>query len=142
MLLRIFFILLPFSLIGQYNCSPYHKVNSYSVNEDVCYSIAYVSCFHTQAVMYETGIKKFRITGTISGKTHNNSAYLSFRYFYLFDKGNISAGPLVKLNNVRGFGVGHLGSDIKLHKRIFFTANLLQVEKNLNYLFLGVKITT
>ena len=136
-LLLGFFPLLSYA---QVECTPYYNPPSYEVNQDVVYSASYVSCFHTQAVMLEAGTNSFRLTSTMSGKHHNNDAYLSPRYYYNFNSGNISIGPLYRLNNNPGFGIAQLGSDIRLFSRYSLTSNLFQINSNLNYLFIGLKV--
>ena len=75
------------------------------------------------------------------GEGHDNSAYTFLSYQYEPIKNiKVSAGPLYRLNNEGGLMIGQFGADIKLYRSIWLTSRILQINRNLNYLNVGVKI--
>jgi hypothetical protein len=136
----IFLLLLTFTSKAQSECSPYIKPEHYVVNRDIIYSISYVSCIHTQGIMTEVGTKNNRLGNLITGKGHHNDVYMFGSHYINFKNINLSAGLLFRVNNNPSICVGKIGTDYKLYKNIYSTLNLFQVNKDLSYMYFGLKI--
>ena len=130
------------SLYSQIDCSPYHKIRNYSIDDKGNYGISYVSCFHAQGVVVDLSYKSIMIGTHMMDKGHNNTVYgfISYRYF-IGRKTIVHMGPLYKINNDSGLLICQYGLDQKLYGPVYLTSRILQVKTNLNYLNVGLKIT-
>ena len=123
------------------DCSPYHTVNKWEVNDDVDFTAAWVSCFHASGLAFSMDYNNISLGTHLMGEGHMNSAYMFLSYQYQpLDRIKLSAGPLYKLNNNSGLMVAQYGGDIKLYKSIWLTSRILQIRTDLNYLNVGLKI--
>lgn len=137
----LFALLFSISMWAQ-DCSPYHRVKNWEVNEDVKYTLSLVSCFHAYGISPTLDWNNYSVGFHIMGQGHDGAAYLFSSYQYrVKDKFKISAGPLYRLNNESGFLLGQFGGDVKLYKSIWLTSRILQINPSLNYLNVGVKIS-
>ena len=133
-------LLFSISMYGQ-ECSPYHPVNNWEANDDVDFTVSWVSCFHAAGLAFSMDYNNISGGVHIMGEGHNNAAYSFLSYQYEPIKTiKISAGPLYRLNNDSGMMIGQFGVDVKLYKSIWLTSRILQINRNLNYLNVGVKI--
>ncbi len=141
-LIVIVFSIIGNNLYGQIECSPYHKVKNYTVDDKGNYGFSYVTCFHAQGVVVDLSYKSIMIGTHIMDKGHNNTVYgfVSYRYF-INEKTIAHIGPLYKINNNSGLLIGQFGLDRKLYGPVYLTSRILQVKTNLNYLNVGLKIT-
>ena len=133
-------LLMPFVLIGQPNCSPYHKVRNYEVSNDVMYSIAYISCFHARGVTIEMGTKDVQIGTTIMGHHHKNAAYIFTHYNKDIKAFRFYGGLIARINNDPAMGMFRVGVDAKLYERLYFTTSLSQLNPLLGYANFGFKL--
>jgi|TARA_R110000744_G_scaffold378068_1_gene493767 hypothetical protein len=133
-------LLFSISVYGQ-ECSPYHPVNNWEANDDVDFTVSWVSCFHAAGLAFSMDYNNISGGVHIMGEGHDNSAYTFLSYQYEPIKNiKVSAGPLYRLNNEGGLMIGQFGADIKLYRSIWLTSRILQINRNLNYLNVGVKI--
>jgi len=130
------------SLYSQIDCSPYHKIRNYSIDDKGNYGISYVSCFHAQGVVVDLSYKSIMIGTHMMDKGHNNTVYgfISYRYF-IGRKTIVHMGPLYKINNDSGLLICQYGLDQKLYGPVYLTSRILQVRRDLNYLNVGIKLT-
>ena len=133
-------LLFSISLCAQ-DCSPYHKVTNWESNDDVEFTVAWVSCFHASGMALSTDWNNMSMGFHIMGEGHDNSAYTFFSYQYQpIKRVKLFAGPLYRLNNESRFMLAQYGGDIKLYKSIWVTSRILQINRSLNYLNVGVKL--
>lgn len=133
-------LLFSINMYGQ-ECSPYHPVNNWETNDDVDFTVSWVSCFHAAGLVFSMDYNNISGGVHIMGEGHNNAAYSFLSYQYQPIKNiKLSAGPLYRLNNDSGLMVAQYGGDIKLYKSIWLTSRILQIRRDLNYLNVGVKI--
>ena len=124
------------------DCSPYYRINNWEVNDDVDFTAAWVSCFHSAGLAFSMDYNNISLGTHLMGEGHMNSAYMFLSYQYQpLDRIKLSAGPLYRLNNDSRFLWGQFGGDIKLYKSIWLTSRILQINPNLNYLNVGLKIS-
>lgn len=122
-------------------CSPYHPVKNWEVNDDVEFTTAWVSCFHASGLAFSMDYNNISTGLHLMGEGHNNAAYMFLSYQYQPIKiVKLSAGPLYRLNNDSGLMLAQFGGDIKLYKSIWLTSRILQIRRDLNYLNVGVKL--
>jgi hypothetical protein len=77
----------------------------------------------------------------IMGEGHGNAAYTFLSYQYQpIKRIKLSAGPLYRLNNDNGLMAAQYGGDIKLYESIWLTSRILQINRDLNYLNVGIKV--
>jgi hypothetical protein len=141
-LIVIVFSIIGNNLYGQIECSPYHKVKNYTVDDKGNYGFSYVTCFHAQGVVVDLSYKSIMIGTHMMDKGHMNTVYGFISYRYFINKKTIAhIGPLYKINNNSGLLIGQFGLDRKLYGPLYLTSRILQVKTNLNYLNVGLKIT-
>jgi len=133
------FLLLSFNLKAQ-ECSPFYKIPSYELSPNKSASIGYVACIHARGVVAEVGYKNIFIGILAMGENHQSDTYTFLQYEYQLKKISFYIGPAYRLNNSSTLLVGRTGIDIKLYKRIWITASILQVNPKLNYLHSGLKL--
>lgn len=135
-------LLFSITMLGQ-ECSPYHPVKNWEVNDDVDFTVSWVSCFHAAGLAFSMDYNNISGGVHIMGAGHNNSAYTFLSYQYQpIKRIKLSAGPLYRLNNDSSLMLAQYGADIKLYKSIWLTSRILQINRNLNYLNVGIKIYT
>jgi len=124
------------------DCSPYYRINNWEANDDVEFTTAWVSCFHASGMAFSTDWNNMSLGVHLMGEGHKNAAYTFFSYQYQpIKRVKLFAGPLYRLNNDSRFLWGQFGGDIKLYKSIWLTSRILQINPNLNYLNVGLKIS-
>lgn len=133
-------LLLPLSMIGQFNCSPYHPIAAYDINDDVVYSIAYISCLHAQGLTMELGTKSVQLGTTIMGARHQNATYLFAHYNKNIERFNVYGGPVMRINNDPAFGLFRVGVDTQIIGAVYITTNVVQMTPALNYANFGIKL--
>ena len=78
----------------------------------------------------------------LMGEGHNNATYTFLSYQYQpIKRIKLSAGPLYRLNNNSGLMLAQFGGDVKLYKSIWITSRVLQINRSLNYLNVGIKLS-
>ena len=139
---HLLLILLLFSIsVRAQDCSPYHKVTNWESNDDVEFTAAWVSCFHASGLTFSMDYSNISTGVQMMGEGHDNSAYTFLSYQYQpIKRIKLSVGPLYRLNNNSGFMLVQYGGDIKLYKSIWVTSRILQINRSLNYLNVGVKL--
>ena len=136
----LFLFLIPTMLFAQ-ECSPYHKVTNWELNDDVEFTAAWLSCFHASGLAFSMDYNNISGGVHMMGEGHDNSAYAFLSYQYQpIKRIKLSAGPLYRLNNNSGLMLAQYGGDIKLYKSIWFTSRILQINRSLNYFNVGVKL--
>ena len=138
-LLLSILLLINISMFGQ-ECSPYHPVQHWEANDDVDFTVSLVSCFHAAGLAFSMDYNNISGGVHIMGAGHDNSAYTFLSYQYQpIKKIKLFAGPLYRLNNNSSLMLAQYGGDIKIYKSIWFTSRILQINRNLNYLNVGIK---
>mgnify|MGYP003692040397 CR=1 FL=1 len=129
------------ALSGQ-ECSPYHNVTNWEYNNDVKYNIAWASCFHAAAIAASMEYKSFEAGTHIMGEGHYNTAYIFTSYNFKLNKSlNLSLGSLHRINNNPSLLLGQWGGCVKIYKPVWFIVRVLQINKDLSYLNVGIKLT-
>lgn len=136
----LFALILPLTLFSQTECSPFFAVNNYQTNEDVVFSVAYISCIHARGMNYEIGTDAVQIGTILMGKNHHNSAYMYTQLTKDFDSFRVYVGPIYRLNNDPVLGIGRIGCDVQMYQSVYLTLSLLQINPDLSYLYFGLKL--
>lgn len=132
-------ILFPIVMWSQ-ECSPYHTIPSYKLSDNKSAAIGYVSCIHARGVIAEVGYNNI-FTGILAmGQGHHGATYTFLQYEFAIRESRIYLGPAYRLNHNPALLIGRAGIDYKLYNRFYATAALLQVNRNLNYLHVGIKL--
>jgi hypothetical protein len=132
-------ILFPIVMWSQ-ECSPYRTIPSYNLSSNKSGAIGYVACLHAKGVVAEVGYKNV-FTGILAmGQGHHGATYTFLQYEFAIRESRIYLGPAYRLNHNPSLLIGRAGIDVPIYKRLYTTASILQVNKNLNYLHVGLKL--
>lgn len=140
---KISIVLFTLSLFsyGQ-ECSIYKNTDSWKISKDVLFNISYVSCFHAEGVVTSFEYSDIETGFHIMDKGHHNASYFFSGYnFVSKEKLKLNAGILYRMNNQPSLMLCHWGGNIRLYKSFWFTARVLQVNKNVSYLNVGLKVS-
>lgn len=132
-------ILITSITFGQ-DCSPFSKPHHYELDKNKSASIGYVACLHARGVIAEVGYDKMFLGILAMGKGHHGATYTFLQYEVPFGRSRIYGGPAYRLNHNPTLIMGRVGADLKIYKRLWATAGVLQINRNLNYLHVGFKI--
>jgi hypothetical protein len=121
-------------------CNPYHLVPKYELSQKKSAGVGYVACLHARGVVAEVGYDNVFMGVLAMGKGHHGSTYTFLQYEFAIRELRIYGGPAYKLNNDPGLILGRVGADLCLYKGLYGSASILQINRNLNYLHIGLKI--
>lgn len=121
-------------------CSPYHSIPKYELSDKKSAAIGYVSCFHARGVVAEAGYNNIFLGILSMGEGHHGAAYSFLQYEFSIRKSRIYGGPVYKLNNNPALLIGRAGIDYPIYKYLYGTFSILQVNPNLNYVHVGLKL--
>lgn len=138
-IILILYILVSSNLYGQ-ECNPYYTPKNYILDKNKSAAIGYVACLHARGVIAEVGYDKMFLGILAMGKGHHGAAYTFLQYEVPFGRSRIYAGPAYRLNHNPSLIIGRAGGDFKIYKKVWATAGVLQINRNLNYLHVGLKI--
>jgi len=141
--MKYLFILI--TLVSTYSiraqeCNPYFGIPRYELSNNKSGGIGYVACLHARGVVAEVGYDKVFIGLLAMGKGHHGASYSFLQYEFAIRELRIYAGPAYRLNNDPSFIIGRLGIDAPIYKRLNATASILQINPDLNYLHIGLKL--
>lgn len=120
-------------------CTPYQTPRNYILDGNKSAAIGYVSCFHAAGVVAEVGYDNVFVGILAMGKGHHGAAYSFLQYEFAIREVRIYGGPVYRLNHDPSLLMGRVGIDARMYKRLWATASVLQVNRNLNYVHIGVK---
>ena len=121
-------------------CSPYKTPKHWELSEAKSGAIGYVACLHARGVVAEVGYDKVFVGILAMGQGHHGATYSFLQYEYAIRGSRIYIGPAYKLNHDPKFIIGRFGGDLKIYSRVYATASILQINRNLNYLHVGLKL--
>ena len=121
-------------------CSPYKTPKHWELSEAKSGAIGYVACLHARGVVAEVGYDKVFVGILAMGQGHHGATYSFVQYEFAIRELRIYGGPAYRLNNNPSLITGRIGADLKIYKRIWTTASILQINRNLNYLHVGLKL--
>lgn len=121
-------------------CSPYHSIPKYELSDNKSAAIGYVSCFHARGVVAEAGYKNLFLGVLTMGKRHHGAAYSFLQYEFAIRELRIYGGPAYRLNNNPTLLIGRAGADYPIYEYLYGTFSILQVNPNLNYVHVGLKL--
>jgi hypothetical protein len=132
-------ILFPILMWSQ-ECSPYHNIPTYKLSNNKSGGIGYVACLHAKGVVAEVGYDKLFVGVLAMGQGHHGATYSFLQYEFAIRELRIYGGPAYRLNHNPSLIIGRVGIDVPIYKRLYTTASILQINKNLNYLHVGLKL--
>jgi hypothetical protein len=121
-------------------CSPYRTPKHWELSKAKSGAIGYVACLHARGVVAEVGYDNVFIGVLAMGKGHHGATYSFLQYEFAIRESRIYGGPVYRLNHDPTLIIGRVGGDLKLFSRVYATASILQINRNLNYLHVGLKI--
>ena len=121
-------------------CNPYHLIPKYQYSDKKSFGLGYVACLHAKGVVAEVGYDKMFLGVLAMGQGHHGATYSFLQYEKEIGRARIYGGPAYRLNHNPGFILGRVGVDLQLIKNVYCSASVLQVNSNLNYLHVGLKI--
>lgn len=128
------------SIVYGQDCNPFYKPKHYTLDKNKSAAIGYVACMHARGVVAEVGYDKMFLGILAMGKGHHGATYTFLQYEVPFGRSRVYAGPAYRLNHDPTLIMGRAGTDIRIYKRLWLTAGVLQINRNLNYLHVGFKI--
>ena len=138
-LIAILYILLCNIAYAQ-DCSPYKSPKNYLLDHNKSAAIGYVACLHAAGVVAEVGYDRIFAGVLAMGDGHHGATYSFFQYEIPYGRSRMYIGPAYRLNNNPSLLIGRAGFDYRLYKRVYSSASVLQINRNLNYLHVGIKI--
>ena len=120
-------------------CTPYQSPKNYILDDNKSAAVGYVACLHARGVVAEVGYDNIFVGVLAMGKGHHGATYSFLQYEFAIREVRIYGGPVYKLNHNPGLVIGRAGIDTRMYKRLWLTASVLQINRNLNYLHVGVK---
>ncbi len=121
-------------------CNPYYNPKNYILDKNKSAAIGYVACLHARGIVAEVGYDNVFLGVLAMGKGHHGATYTFLQYEVPFGRSRLYGGPAYRLNNNPTLIMGRVGADLKIYKRLWATAGVLQIDRNLNYLHVGLKI--
>ena len=121
-------------------CSPYHLIPKYDLSSNKSFGIGYVSCFHARGVVAEVGYDNIFLGVLAMGEGHHGATYGFLQYEFAIRKSRIYGGPVYRLNHNPSLCIGRVGIDFEIYRWLYLSASLLQPNKDVNYLHVGLKI--
>lgn len=139
MRILIFLMLITLTSKGQ-ECNPYHTIPKYELQSKKSAGLGYVSCFHARGVVAEVGYDNVFVGILAMGEGHHGATYSFVQYDVQFGRARIYGGPVYRLNNQPALCIGRVGVDFQLYRWVYASLSLLQPNKDVNYLHVGLKI--
>lgn len=121
-------------------CNPYKSPNDYILDRNKSAAVGYVACIHATGVVAEVGYDRLFIGILAMGQGHHGAAYSFLQYEIPYGRSRTYIGPAYRLNHNPSLLIGRVGFDYKLYKRVYSSASVIQINRNLNYLHVGLKI--
>lgn len=132
-------LLFSFTLQAQ-ECNPYYTIPKYELSKKKSGGIGYVACLHARGVVAEVGYNNTFVGILAMGKGHHGATYTFLQYEYIIRELRIYGGPAYRLNHDPAFLIGRMGADYQLYRNLYSTFSILQVNTNLNYVHVGLKL--
>ena len=120
-------------------CTPYQTPKNWQLDKNKSAAIGYVACFHARGVVAEVGYDRMFVGILAMGEGHQGASYSFLQYEFLIRELRIYGGPVYRLNHDPRLLIGRIGADYRLYKNLYSTFSVLQVNRNLNYIHVGVK---
>ena len=129
-------LLLPLSMLGQLNCSPYYKPKTVCGGDQVVFNIYGGACYHYNSFGYGMSYKGLSLDAVVMSKAERMPMMESELYGLIgYEKGiAIGAG-----SSSRGW-VLYGGYNQQIYKRLFTYLYLYQTSYNMSHITLGLKI--
>lgn len=121
-------------------CNPYHLIPKYELASKKSAGVGYVACLHARGVVAEVGYDNMFIGILAMGEGHHGTTYSFLQYEFAIRKLRIYGGPVYRLNNNPSLCIGRVGIDFEVYRWIYASLSLLQPNKDVNYLHVGLKI--
>jgi len=141
--MKYLFILI--TLVSTYSikaqeCSPYFDIPKYELSNKKSGGIGYISCFHARGVVAEAGYDKLFIGLLAMGEGHHGAVYTFLQYEFAIRELRIYGGPAYRLNHNPSILIGRAGVDYQIISYLYGTFSILQVNPQLNYVHVGLKL--
>ena len=136
----VILLLLISSFLFSQECNPYFPIKNYELSKVKHAGLGYVSCFHARGIVTEIGYDKMFIGVLTMGKGHHYATYSYLQYEFAIRKSRMYIGPAYRLNNNPSLLVGRVGIDYEIYKPLYATLSLLQINNELNYVHIGLKL--
>ena len=138
-LLTIFLTILWLGSTAQ-ECNPYYPVKDFLLSDKKSGGIGYVACLHARGVVGEVGYNNVFVGVLAMGKGHHGTAYTFLQYEFAIRELKIYGGPAYRLNHNPTLLIGRAGADYQIIKYLYGTFSILQINPNLNYVHVGLKL--
>lgn len=133
-------LILATTLTKGQECSPYHKIPYIKHTSTKSAGLGYVSCFHARGVVAEVGYDNVFVGVLAMGQGHHGATYGFVQYDVQLGRWRVYGGPAYRLNHDPSLIIGRAGGDYRIYKYVYGSASVLQVNPNLNYLHIGLKL--
>jgi hypothetical protein len=121
-------------------CNPYYTIPKYKLASEKSFGIGYVSCFHARGVVAEVGYDNLFVGILAMGQGHHGATYSFLQYEKEIGRARIYGGPAYRLNHNPSLCIGRVGIDFEMYRWLYASLSLLQPNKDVNYLHVGLKI--
>ena len=127
-------LLMPFVLMGQLNCSPYHKVKSVGGDEQIQLTGSFAFCFHYNAATFGMQYNGFFLDAVLMNRT-KRMAMMPGEQYGIIGYGKTIHGGFGITNNG---GVGLIGYKKTMLKNMFVTGRLYQTTQPMRHIAVGL----
>ena len=136
------------NLYSQIDCSPYHKIKNYTIEEGVKYKFSIGLCHHYNSGSVELGYKNHYVSLiSMTRKIYssmipmNDEFYIGYTYDYTIGKkGNHHIGSTLAFQIHNHEPVVRFYIDKRIYKRFFLHGSSIQVSNRINHLIGGFKV--
>ena len=127
-------LLMPFVLMGQLNCSPYHKVKSVGGDEQIQLTGSFAFCFHYNAATFGMQYNGFFLDAVLMNRT-KRMAMMPGEQYGIIGYGKTIHGGFGITNNG---GVGLIGYKKTMLKNMFVTGRFYQTTQPMRHIAVGL----
>jgi hypothetical protein len=127
-------LLMPFVLMGQPNCSPYHNTKSVGGDEQIQLTGSFAFCFHYNTATFGMQYNGFFLDAVLMNRT-KRMAMMPGEQYGIIGYGKTIHGGFGITNNG---GVGLIGYKKTMLKNMFVTGRLYQTTQPMRHIAVGL----
>ncbi len=129
-------LLMPISMLGQLNCSPYYKPKAVCGGDQVVFNIYGGACFHYNSFGYGMNYKGLALDAVVMSRADRMPNMDGEVYGLVGYDNRLAAGGGISNKGWVLYG----GYNQQIYKRLFAYSYLYQTNYNMSHITLGIKI--
>lgn len=129
-------LLLPVSMMGQLNCSPYHKQKNVCGEEQISLNVSFGACYHYNAITYGMKYKGVFLDAVMMTRSDRMPMMSGEQYALVGYEHKIEAAVGVMNNG----GVAMIGGMYPLNRWMYASLRLYQTTNKMSHITAGFRI--